>query len=267
MDTGRKKGIVCFDLDGTLLNNATDTIAPTAMEAVKRLKERHVVAIATGRDMDSHYSARYRDLVQPDAIIHLNGTKVTAGGEVLLEHYMDEAFLRTLFAYAQAHDYCFGTTIGQDDFYTSPHKKVEADQVYNRFIRRNFRPVSELFERKLKVRAVSYAGNLAVEQKTIEAQFPKIRLIGFASGWGADVVEQGFSKAEGLSLLCRHYDIPMKQTVAFGDSLNDMEIVRAAGIGIAMGNAVPELKAVADHVTDDVSRDGIWKACEELALF
>lgn len=267
MDMARKKGIVCFDLDGTLLNNATDVIADSALEAVKRLKERHVVAIATGRDMDSHYSVKYRDLVQPDAVIHLNGTKVTAGSEVLLEHYMDEAFLRELFAYAEAHDFCFGTTIGQADFYTSPHKKVEADRVYNRFIQRNFHPVSELFDRRLKVRALSYAGNLAAEQETLEVRFPQLRLIGFASGWGADVVERGFSKAEGLSLLCRHYDIPKGQTVAFGDSLNDMEIVQAAGTGIAMGNAVPELKAVADYVTDDVSRDGILKACEALALF
>ena len=53
----------------------------------------------------------------------------------------------------------------------------------------------------------------------------------------------------------------ISQTVAFGDSMNDYEIVREAGIGIAMGNSVDELKAVADYVTDDIDRDGVWKAC------
>ena len=65
---------------------------------------------------------------------------------------------------------------------------------------------------------------------------------------------------------CQYYDIGLEQTVAFGDSMNDYEIVREAGIGIAMGNSVEELKAVADYVTDDIDRDGVWKACRHLGL-
>ena len=54
--------------------------------------------------------------------------------------------------------------------------------------------------------------------------------------------------------------------MAFGDSMNDYELVREAGIGIAMGNSVEELKAVADYVADDIDRDGVWKACRHLGL-
>ena len=88
----------------------------------------------------------------------------------------------------------------------------------------------------------------------------------FSGNMGADVVEQEASKAEGLKRLCRYYDIGLEQTVAFGDSMNDYEIVREAGIGIAMGNSVEELKAVADYVADDIDRDGVWKACRHLGL-
>ena len=49
--------------------------------------------------------------------------------------------------------------------------------------------------------------------------------------------------------------------MAFGDSMNDFEIVSRAGIGIAMGNSVEELKAAADYVTDPIDRDGVWNAC------
>lgn len=48
--------------------------------------------------------------------------------------------------------------------------------------------------------------------------------------------------------------------------MNDYEIVREAGIGVAMGNSVEELKTVADYVTDDIDRDGIWKACRHFSL-
>ena len=74
-------------------------------------------------------------------------------------------------------------------------------------------------------------------------------------------MEQEVSKAQGLLKLCQHYGIDMEQTAAFGDSMNDYEIIRAAGIGVAMGNALEALKAEADYVTDDIDRDGVWKAC------
>ncbi|MFQ9704816.1 MAG: HAD family hydrolase [Enterocloster clostridioformis] len=88
----------------------------------------------------------------------------------------------------------------------------------------------------------------------------------FSGNMGADVVEREASKAEGLKRLCQYYDIGLERTVAFGDSMNDYEIVREAGIGVAMGNSVEELKTVADYVTDDIDRDGIWKACRHFSL-
>jgi len=77
------------------------------------------------------------------------------------------------------------------------------------------------------------------------------------------VVEKGNSKADGLRRLAVYFGEKedLSDTVAFGDSMNDYEVVQEAGIGIAMGNAVEELKMVADYVTDDIDRDGVWKAC------
>ena len=48
--------------------------------------------------------------------------------------------------------------------------------------------------------------------------------------------------------------------------MNDYEIIRAAGIGVAMGNAIEELKTAADYVTDDIGRDGVYKACLHFGL-
>ena len=78
---------------------------------------------------------------------------------------------------------------------------------------------------------------------------------------GADIIEVQASKANGLVRLCEYYGMDISQTVAFGDSMNDYEIVQAAGTGIAMGNSVQKLKDTADYVTDDIARDGVWKAC------
>jgi uncharacterized protein in pdhA 5'region (fragment) len=55
--------------------------------------------------------------------------------------------------------------------------------------------------------------------------------------------------------------------VAFGDGSNDVEMLKEAGMGVAMGNAVEELKVVANMVTDPIGEDGVWKACKKLNLF
>ena len=59
----------------------------------------------------------------------------------------------------------------------------------------------------------------------------------------------------------------MKDVVAFGDGSNDVEMLKEVGMGVAMGNAVEELKVVADMVTDSIGEDGVWKACKKLNLF
>ena len=70
-----------------------------------------------------------------------------------------------------------------------------------------------------------------------------------------------------LKRLCKAWNIPLKNTIAFGDSMNDYEIVTTAGIGVAMGNGHPQLKAAADYVTAPIGEDGVYKACEALHLF
>ncbi len=67
-------------------------------------------------------------------------------------------------------------------------------------------------------------------------------------------------------LLCRYFGTTVKEAYAFGDSMNDYEIIQAAGVGVAMGNGDPRLKEVADYVAPHIREDGIYRACVELGL-
>ncbi|MCI8388886.1 MAG: Cof-type HAD-IIB family hydrolase [Clostridiales bacterium] len=77
-----------------------------------------------------------------------------------------------------------------------------------------------------------------------------------------EVVLASVSKATAIARLIERLGVPREDTIAIGDGGNDFEMIEYAGVGIAMGNASDELKAVADHVTDDISRDGLAKAIE-----
>ena len=96
------------------------------------------------------------------------------------------------------------------------------------------------------------------------------RLPGCTSGrWHpafTDITAKGADKGEGLLAMAAHQGLNPQQTMAFGDGGNDSSMVRGAGIGVAMGNAIDELKEIADYVTTSVDDDGIRNALRHFGL-
>ncbi len=276
---GKKEKIAIFDLDHTLLDNSRNEICPSSLLALSKLRKDCYIAVASGRDMDNYYSYMYRDIIKPDAVIHQNGTRVAVRKddrpydpergaeqyELIFNHFMDPELVRRILGYAMEHHLCVGTTVNGRDYFVNPKLKEEADQSYNKFLKRRFAPPEELIG--LPVRAMSYVGRDPGDKEAFLKAFPMVRLLTFSSGAGADMVEHCCSKARGLELLCEHYGVDRKDTWAFGDSENDIELLQAAGTGVAVGNAMEETKQAADYVTDDIWHDGIYKACEALGLF
>lgn len=74
------------------------------------------------------------------------------------------------------------------------------------------------------------------------------------------------AKGRALTALANRFDIPMETVIAFGDSYNDESLLMTAGFGIAMANAVPPIRACADHITTTNDDDGVAKAIWELIL-
>ena len=82
----------------------------------------------------------------------------------------------------------------------------------------------------------------------------------------ADCIAKGTNKASGIDHVIRHYGFDLSETMAFGDGGNDIEMLRHAGIGVAMGNASDEVKAAADIVTTSVDDDGVAQVLRQLVL-
>lgn len=75
---------------------------------------------------------------------------------------------------------------------------------------------------------------------------------------------EGVTKATGLARLCAHLGIDRTDVVAFGDALNDVEMLRWAGHGVAMGHAAPEVADAADEVGGTNDEDGVAQVIERL---
>lgn len=99
----------------------------------------------------------------------------------------------------------------------------------------------------------------------LELEFMPISAIQPENGFCCyDVMHKGVDKSEGLKGLCQALQIPMEQVVATGDGHNDVGMLRAAGLGCAMGNAAQDAKDAADRILPDVRAEGVAPLLQEL---
>lgn len=117
----------------------------------------------------------------------------------------------------------------------------------------------------------AYIGMIVVNQVedvpvVVEALSPYFDVQRHQSDCSFDLTLRGVSKAVGINELVKKMNRDIKDTIAFGDGRNDIEMLETVGLGVAMGNAVIEAKAVADYQTDRIENDGIKKALEKFEL-
>ena len=107
-----------------------------------------------------------------------------------------------------------------------------------------------------------YIGMIVINSKEdipilVETLSPYFDIQRHQTGYSFDLTLKGVSKAVGIKKLVEALNKDMQDTIAFGDGRNDLEMLEEVNTGVAMGNAVPEAKAVANEVCQDVIDDGI----------
>lgn len=258
------KKIFCFDLDMTLLNHETYRVSETSLLALQKLQQDgHVVAIATGRDMDSEFSIEFARQIAPAAIVHSNGQKVTVGGKVIREVFMEKELIRKIMDFAKKNGLCVGYNIGKYGCYVNKQVVAGHEKKFYGKKDREFLDESNLLTHSFY--ALAYFGE-PEGAAMIEKEFPELKLPLFADKFGADILTRDVSKANGIRVLLDYYQKDWSDVIAFGDSMNDYEMIREAGIGVAMGNAAEPLKEIADYVTLSVEEDGVCHALKHLGV-
>ena len=254
--------IICFDLDMTLLDHRTFTVSGNVLAALKKLQqEGHIVTVATGRDLDNAFSVQYKELIHPTAIVHSNGQKVSVGDQKIREVFMEKELIRRLMDFARENGYCIGFNIGEYGCYVNKEIVMQHEQRVFGSSDRKYIDESNLLTHPFY--ALAYFGDPKGVDRMLEA-FPEIKMPFFADKCGADLITKDVSKANGIQTLLDYYGKDWSDVIAFGDSMNDYEMIQKAGIGVAMGNAVEPLKEVADYVT--LSVDGVCHGLRHLGL-
>ena len=280
MNTKRIFRLAALDLDGTLLST-NGTISEENKSAIKKATNQGVTfAISTGRPYCGLPLATMEELGIQYAIT-ANGACLykAPGKECLFEDCMDtglvidilEKLLKlemhiSLFiqgeAYmpAQCREALLKITTLPDSLKEYILSTREGISDITGFLRECRQPVQKLTLNFLANPDGSYINR--DETIKILSQYPEINYL--SGGYGnLEFARAGVTKGRGLSLLCKILDIPLEQAIACGDSENDLDMMKKAGLGVAMANAPEFIRSQADDVTLDNDEHGVAAMLEK----
>ncbi|KAF1297851.1 HAD family hydrolase [Enterococcus sp. JM4C] len=256
-----RRKLFAFDIDGTLLDSNKEALDSTR-EALSILREKgHLVTIATGRSR-FHAQDVLRDLEFNNYVL-CNGAAAFLDHQQVYQNLLDRDELSRFVD--EANELSIDTAyVGLDTAKRSTSNNIEKmDEAMKSF----GATLPELDEYFVEEQDVYQA--LAFFDRSFDARFAekykKIRFVRWHEN-SVDVVPYNGSKAATLLNLAKKVNIKTEDIISFGDGENDREMLRLSGIGVAMGNATPEVQAEAKIVTDTNNNDGIWKALKELKM-
>ena len=267
--------LVISDIDGTLLNPA-ERVAPRTAAAIGRLAERDViVTLATGRPHRWLQPVVEQLPIRPRCVA-ANGAVIvdTEAGEIVETHLLEPATMSEVVERARgalASAGLPGLSIAvelpgeyssdqEETFHIGPgylHAWQAAGYVERGETELLSAPAVKLLLRNEHLQAQEFYDAVR------DAVPAKLAHLTFSMREGLlEVMRPGVNKQLGAMALARHYSVDAADVACFGDMPNDREMIAWAGWGVAMGNAHPELKAIANEVTGTNAEDGVAAALE-----
>lgn len=244
-----------FDIDGTLTNQATHKIVPSAAHAVQELeKNGHFVAIATGRAL--YKTTPFTSPLHLDNIVCFGGGCLVKDGKVVMMKPLE--LKKTVHFLEKADQDGLGWLLmleNTDDVYCKDFRFLE--QAGRRKELTTYHYDAKMDYSRLKQILKVY---LAVP-KGEEGKYPWLIEMGYLRLNDSYVVIQYDQKDQGIRAMMEYLGADTKDVVVFGDDTNDLVMFQKEWLAIAMGNANEQLKEKADYITAKNIDDGIWKAC------
>ncbi len=272
------KHLVFIDVDGTLVNHDQE-LAESAREALtSAVAAGHQLILCTGRGRPEIYPFLWD--IGFRGFIGSNGAYGEVDGEIIFNEHMpkeDVAELAEWFESIGAMSFwATGTDlypVGNflDLFRPAADGKALIEGDWTTFLHQIAPYVREgVPETATKVTFFLPTGlgvTLADAQERFGSRFSIIPgSLPDARGETGELTALGMNKSVGLKKMAAHLGVSLEDTIAVGDSSNDIEMLEAAGIGVAMGNGTPGAKAAADWVTAPIDDDGLALAFEKLGL-
>ncbi len=273
--------IIFLDVDGTLVDYE-NRLPESAVKAVRRARENgHRVYICTGRSKAEVYSELWD--IGLDGMIGGNGSYVEDRGHVVMHQLITLDQCRRIVDWLHERKLEFYLE-SNNGLFASEEFAVKAEPAVKEYRRRKGKEdadkatVATVFPEMIyggelyrdDLNKVSYLLGSYQDFLDTKEQFPDLE----NGTWGGageialfgDLGVKGITKGNAISHLLEYLGAKREDTIAFGDAKVDIPMLEYCQVGVAMGNGGPEIKAMADFVTEAVEEDGLYHAFVRLGL-
>ena len=245
--------MIATDLDNTLLK-ADKTISEYTASVFERCRKKGIkIVFATARLLSM--ITDFAEIIEIDGLVATNGAFIYAGDTLVYESLIPVDISKKLLLELGTNPQVYKISARKHDMYYTNVPRDNTDCVFD-FTTELCEEISHL---SFRTADIALAAEITKKYSNLE--------IHHVSGEELyDVEAKGCTKANAIKQLCKLFSISQDEVAAFGDDYNDIEMLEYCGMGIAVANAIDEVKAVADFICGTNENDGVAKWIEENIL-
>ncbi|WP_462411831.1 HAD family hydrolase [Neobacillus sp. Marseille-QA0830] len=255
--------ILFLDVDGTILP-PDHIIQDSTKDAIRQVQSKGIeVFIATGRPL--HEMDDLARQLNVNSFIGYNGAYATYRGQDLYQEPLDESAVKQFLKIAKENRHEAVLYTNSKNVFTDLHSPILEEFIEVFALRKNGAYTPTIDAHVLGMTLV----NLKPEDTVLYQNDAGIRLSQVNIGSMLhcyDVIHDKVNKGYGVELVLQHLGIDKESSIAFGDGMNDKEMLLSVGESFAMGNSHPDLFPFAKHTTTDVSESGIYNGLKKIGL-
>ncbi|RDU22567.1 HAD family hydrolase [Anaerosacchariphilus polymeriproducens] len=261
--------LICTDIDGTLVPPGTAEMNPEIFDTILKLKEKGIIfAAASGRQCESIINL-FQPIKDDMIFIGNNGAVVMCRDQVMSSHPLKYDDIKELVKDIRELQGCSVLASGAVCGYVEPQDKKMADWLINGY-QCNMKVVDDLLtDIKEDIYKISLFHPDHAEEIAAQSFIPKwenherIQTVCAGKEW-IDSISVEVNKGNAISAIQKTLNILPSETMAFGDELNDIEMLKQAEYSFAVGNARDEVKQAAKFLADTNINDGVLKEMKKL---
>lgn len=260
--------LVATDIDGTIFIPEKE-FTLEVKNCIKKLSNNGIkVVLVTGR-MNAAASRIAKDLELDTPVVSYQGGLVVENGKTLYERYLTEEQTSRILEWAKVSGENIHINLYNNDILYSEKECYEVQRYCNNlhteYTIKNF---SEIKKDKInKLLAIDYSNpeKISRYEKELQEIFPDLYIVK-STPYFLEFSNPEASKKCAVEFLQNYWSLKKEEILTIGDQNNDIALLQAGGIKVAMGNATEELKAIADYITDSVYDNGFVSAMEKFCF-
>lgn len=238
--------LLLLDIDGTLAKEY-HSISPNVKKAISEINKKINVVLVSGRNARSVLAISKELNLDRPQIAEGGSRIITSKGDNIWRCFLPKKLARQIIIdLFTSHDFLFSVCIN------SRSQIIENKEDFSKI---NFEEVSRISLLNLKNSQVKKKENLL--NKVKEINFIRVKNVINPNYWNIDITDKKANKRNAVLKLKEILNIKKEEIIGVGDDYNDISFIKESGFKVAMGNAVPELKEIADYIAPSVFDDGL----------